>query len=72
MKPIAIIGILFVLFGIGTLIYDVIPIHHQEEVAKIGPVTATEDKENDVVIPRVASVLAVLLGGGLLLAGRRT
>ena len=72
MKPLVLIGIVLIVFGLGSLVYNVIPIHHTEQVAKIGPLTATEDKENDVVVPTIASVLALLAGGALVFAGRRT
>jgi hypothetical protein len=72
MKPLAILGALLILFGIGTLAYNVIPIHHREEVAKIGPITATEDKEKDIFIPPVAAVLAILAGGAMVFAAGRT
>ncbi len=71
MKPLALIGVLLIVIGLGTLVYNVIPFHHTEQVAKIGPITANEDQENDVVIPRVASIVALVLGGGLIFAARR-
>ncbi len=72
MKPLIMVGIVLIVFGIGSLIYNVIPIHHTEQIAKIGSLTATEDKENDVVVPTVVSVLALLAGGALVFAARRT
>jgi hypothetical protein len=71
MRPIAILGIVLVVVGIGSLVYNVIPIHHTEEVAKIGPITATKDEERDIVVPPIAGVLAVLAGGVMIFAGRR-
>lgn len=71
MRALMILGGVLVLFGMGTLVYSVIPIHHTEEVAKIGPITANEDKENDVVIPPYASILALVAGGALVLVARR-
>jgi len=32
-----IIGVILILAGIGGLVFRFIPIHHQEQVAKIGP-----------------------------------
>jgi hypothetical protein len=49
----------------------VIPVRHTEEVAKIGPVTATQTKEDDYPIPTYAGVLAVLAGAILIFADRR-
>jgi hypothetical protein len=60
-----------ILVGIGGLVFNVIPIHHTEQVAKIGPITATQDKETDVVIPTFVGAIVILVGGGLVFAGRR-
>jgi hypothetical protein len=71
MRGLMIIGVVLVIAGLGALAFNVIPFHHQEEVAKIGPIHATEDKQTNVVIPPFASVAAILIGGGLIFAGTR-
>jgi len=70
-RGLLIIGVILILAGIGGLVFNFIPIHHTEEVAKIGPITATQDKVTDVVIPSYAAVIVILVGGGLVFAGRR-
>jgi hypothetical protein len=49
----------------------VIPVRHTEEVAKIGPVTATQTTETNYPIPTYAGVIAVLAGVALIFADRR-
>lgn len=71
MRGLVILGVVLILAGIGGLVFNIIPIHHNEQVAKIGPLTATADKETDVVIPPFVGVIIILVGGGLVFAGRR-
>jgi hypothetical protein len=70
MRGLMIVGVVLILAGIAGLVVTVIPVHHQEQVAKIGPITATADKETDYVIPPYAGVVAIIVGAGLVFAGR--
>jgi hypothetical protein len=70
-RGLVIIGVILILAGIGGLVFRFIPFHHQEQVAKIGPITATQDRETDVVIPPYVSVIVIVVGGALVFAGRR-
>jgi hypothetical protein len=71
MRGLMLAGVVLIVAGIAGLVINVIPIHHQEEVAKIGPLTATTDKETDYFIPTWASILVIVVGGGLAFAGTR-
>jgi hypothetical protein len=71
MRWLLILGVVLVLAGVGGLVVDVIPIHHQEEVAKIGPLTATQDKETDVVIPPYVALFTAVIGAGFVFVGAR-
>jgi len=71
LRGLIIVGVVLILVGLGGLVFNVIPIHHTEQVAKIGPITATQDKETDFVIPPFVAVIIILAGGTLVLAGRR-
>jgi hypothetical protein len=71
LRSLVILGVVLILAGIGGLVFNIIPIHHNEQVAKIGPIIATQDKETDVVIPPFVGVIIILVGGGLVFAGRR-
>jgi hypothetical protein len=70
-RGLVIIGVILILVGIGGLIFNFIPIHQTEQVAKIGPITATKDKETDIVIPTFVAVIVIVVGGGLVFAGSR-
>jgi hypothetical protein len=71
LRALTIIGVVLILLGIGGLVFNYIPIHHTEEVAKIGSIKATRDKETDVFIPPYAGVIIILVGGALVFAGQR-
>jgi hypothetical protein len=71
MRWLTILGVVLILLGIAGLVIRVIPIRHTEEVAKIGPLTATQTKEDNYPIPTYAGVIAVLAGAVLIFADRR-
>jgi len=71
MRWLTILGVVLILLGIAGLVIRVIPIRHTEEVARIGPVTATQTKEDNYPIPTYACVIAVLAGAVLIFADRR-
>jgi hypothetical protein len=71
MRGLMLVGVILIIAGIAGLVVNVIPIHRQEQVAKIGPITATTDKETDYVIPPWASIIVILVGAGLAYAGSR-
>jgi hypothetical protein len=71
MRALMILGVVLILAGLGGLVFRFIPVHHTEQVAKIGPITASEDKETDYVIPPYAAIIVIVVGGGLVVAGRR-
>jgi hypothetical protein len=71
MRWLSILGLVLILLGIAGLVIRVIPIRHTEEVAKIGPVTATQTREDDYPIPTYAGIVAVLAGAILIFADRR-
>ena len=71
MRGLMILGVVLILAAIAGLVVNVIPFHHQEQVAKIGPLTATADKETDVIIPPYVGVIVIVIGGALVFAGRR-
>ena len=70
MRGLVIVGVILILIGIGGLVAGQIPIHHTEQVAKIGPITANEDRESHIFIPPWVGVIVILAGGGLVFAGR--
>ncbi len=71
MRGLTLVGVIVIALGIIGLVINVVPIHHQEQVAKIGPITATKDTETDYIIPPWASIVVIVIGAGLAFAGTR-
>jgi hypothetical protein len=71
MRGMMLAGVILIVAGIVALVINVVPIHHQEQVAKIGPITATKDTETDYIIPPWAGVIVIVVGAGLAFAGTR-
>jgi hypothetical protein len=71
MRWLAIVGVVLIVLGIAGLVIRVIPIRHTEQVAKIGPIVATQVQETDYAIPTIAGVIAVLADVALISADRR-
>jgi uncharacterized membrane protein YczE len=63
MKPIVlIVGIVLFILGIAAMLHPSIGYHKHDEIAKIGPITATVEKEETTEIP-VAVTVALLVSG---------
>jgi len=71
MRGLMVVGVVLIIVGIIGLVINVIPVHHREQVAKIGPITATKDTETDYIIPPYASIIVIVVGAGLTFAGTR-
>lgn len=71
MKPIALIGVLLIVFGLAALAYQGFTYTRRETVLDIGPVHATADREKTIPLPPVVGGAAVAGGVVLLVAGMR-
>ncbi|MGH7014567.1 MAG: hypothetical protein ACREEL_10535 [Stellaceae bacterium] len=71
MKKLLIAGIVLVVLGIAALAVNVVPIRHQEQVAKIGSLTVNAEKETDYIIPNYVGIISIVLGVVLFVAGTR-
>jgi hypothetical protein len=72
MKRFAVIlGIIFFLLGIVALVHPNFDYHKHEEVARIGPITATVDKPETANIPVAATVALLVSGLVLIVLGSR-
>jgi hypothetical protein len=71
MKPMALVGVLLLVLGLGALVYQGITYTSRETVIDIGPVHATADREKTLPLPPVVGVVAVAGGVVLLVAGMR-
>jgi hypothetical protein len=71
MKPISLLGILLVVLGALALAYQGITYTHREKVLDLGPIHATEDKQERIPLPPILGGLALLGGVALLVAGAK-
>lgn len=73
MKRFAVIlGIIFFVLGIVALVHPSFDYHKHEEVARIGPITATVDKPETASIPVAATVALLVSGLVLIVLGSRS
>jgi uncharacterized membrane protein len=71
MKSISLVGILLVVLGALALAYQGITYTHREKVLDLGPIHATEDKQERIPLPPILGGLALLGGVALLVAGAK-
>jgi drug/metabolite transporter (DMT)-like permease len=71
MKPISWVGMLLVVVGVVVLAVRGFSFTTQEKVLDVGPIHATADKEHNVYFYPAAGIAAIVIGGVLVIAGRR-
>jgi hypothetical protein len=69
MKPVLLIGIVLILFGIVALSYDQITYKTKEKIIDIGPLQATAEREKSIPLPPLLGGLALVAGIGLVAVG---
>jgi len=72
MKPIAIVGLVLIVAGIGGLIFRSVHWTETKNVADIGPVHIQAEEDHNVWIPTAAGIAAVIAGAGLVFISRRS
>ena len=71
MKPVAILGVVLIVLGIGALAYQGFTYTTKEKVLDLGPLQATATRQKTVPLPPVVGIVAVVAGVALLMAGNR-
>jgi hypothetical protein len=71
MKPLTIVGVLLILAGIAGLIVGRITYTTDETALKAGPLVVTAQKEHSIRVPDIAGIVAVVVGGLLVVVSRR-
>jgi hypothetical protein len=66
-----ILGVVLLALGVIGLVHPSFSYHHQEEVARIGPIKATVDEQKTAQIPPAVSITLLVAGIGLILLGPR-
>ena len=70
MKPLALLGIVLLVLGLGALAFQGFTYTSRETVLDIGPIKATADTEKTVALPPIAGIVAVIAGVALIVTGR--
>jgi hypothetical protein len=71
MKPMAIFGVVLLVFGVVALIYQGISYTSHETVIDIGPIHATADRQRTFPLPPIVGLAAVAGGVVLLITGAK-
>jgi hypothetical protein len=71
-KLVTILGILLIILGIGSFVYNGVTYTTQENVAQVGNVKITADTDKTVIFPPWMSGLILVIGGVLVVVGRRS
>ena len=71
MRGLAWVGVLLVALGIAGLAVRGFTYTTKEKVLDLGPIQATADKEHDVYIYPAAGIAAIVIGGVLVVMGRK-
>jgi hypothetical protein len=71
MKPMALLGILLIVFGVIGLVVANVSFTEHKTVLDAGPIKITQEQERVIPIPTIAGIVAVAVGLGLVLVARR-
>ena len=71
MRVIGWIGVVLILAGLAGLVVGKVSYTTKENVVDVGPIHATADKRHDFPISPALGIVAIVVGGGLVFAGRR-
>ena len=69
MRPIGIVGVLLIIGGIVVLALRGVSYTKDRDAVKVGPIEVAAEKKG--FVPPIVGGVAILIGAGLLLAGRR-
>jgi len=72
MKPISILGILLVLFGVVALAYQGISYTTRDKVIDLGPIEATKETHKTIPISPIIGGLALVGGIALVVMGNKS
>ena len=71
MRPISILGIILIIFGVFVLASEGITYTKTEKVLQIGPIEATAEHRKTIPISPIAGGVSVAAGVALVIAGAR-
>ena len=71
MSKTAIVGIVLIVLGIGGLFLGHFSYTETKPVLKAGPLQVNSEEQHHISIPTIGSIVLLLAGAGLVIAGRR-
>ena len=71
MKPVGVVGVLLIVFGLVALAYQGFTYTRREKVIDLGPIQATAERQRTVPLPPVVGIVAVAAGVALVVGGMR-
>ena len=72
MKPLVLLGIVLIVLGSVTLVYEGITYTRSRTVVDIGPFEAKLEEKRTIPVPPVLALAALVGGAALIMAGSRT
>jgi hypothetical protein len=72
MGKIAILGIVLIVLGIAGLLFGHFSYTQTKPVLKAGPLQVNSQEQHHISIPIIGSIVLLLAGAGLVIAGRRS
>jgi hypothetical protein len=71
MKPLAMIGIVLIVFGVIGLVVENVSFTERKTVLDVGPLKIQADEQRVVPIPTIAGIAGILVGLGLVFMSRK-
>ena len=71
MRGMALLGVILIVLGIAGIAFDRFSYTETKPVLKAGPLQINSQEEHQFSIPLAGSIVVLLVGAGLLIAGRR-
>jgi uncharacterized membrane protein HdeD (DUF308 family) len=71
MKPVAILGVVLIVLGLGALASQGVTYTSREKVLDLGPLQATAERQRTVPLPPIVGIVAVVAGVAMIIAGGR-
>lgn len=72
MGKVAILGVVLIVLGVAGLILGNFSYTETKPVLKAGPLQVNSQEEHHISIPTIGSIVLLIAGAGLVIAGRRT
>jgi hypothetical protein len=72
MRGVALFGVVLILLGVAGLAFDHFSYTETRPVLKAGPIQVNSQEEHHISIPLIGSIVVMLIGAGLVVAGRRS